>query len=205
MGWYTPSVEWAYNDNARVPPFDIEEARGLLEDAGYGGQRLHLSLLVPDASPIRELGEAVAKQIRRIGPEVTVSAVPVGDFPTRLTSTRDFDIAILTGGQGPDPDALRERFAATGDGDYIGYASTEFRRALDDGARATDLATRARAYFRAQDIMARDVPVIPLTESVRLVVVNRRIHGLPQLEAEGLVTGLDFSLVRMAETVEDTR
>jgi peptide/nickel transport system substrate-binding protein len=201
VGWYTPDVEWAYNENARVPDMDLREAARLLDAAALGtarGERLRTTLVIPNTASMNKIAEVLRKQFARIGITVVVERVPSGEFPTRLMVGRNFDLAILAGAQGPDPDQLRQRFLAdTATGAFIGYSRAEFRDAVERGARATDLVARASAYHRAQEVLAEDVPFIPLVESVKVVVHHRRVSGLPQLEARGLVGGFDFSLVKL--------
>jgi peptide/nickel transport system substrate-binding protein len=201
IGWYTPAIAWAYNAAARVPEYDVAAARRLLDDAGLrrgpDGSRFTLNLVVPEASPALEIGEFVAQAWRRVDVRVNVDIVSIGEFPSRLVVARDYDAALMTGGQGPDPDVLRQRFAQTGDADYIGYESEAFRTALADGAKTTEMGARARAYFRAQEVLARDVPFVPLADTLRVVTSSARVRGLPHLEAQGLVGFYDFSLVRL--------
>ena len=201
IGWYTPDVEWAYNGNARVPEFDVARGGLLMDQAGWpmkGRQRVRLRLTVPNAPPIREIADNLREQLAVLGIAVDIERMPTGDWPRRILIDKDFDLTIVSGNQGPDPDQLRRRFlAGTETGDYIGYDAADFRDAVERGARVMSVADRAAAYHRAQEILARDVPIVPLAEGVRVVIYNRRVTGMPQLEARGLVGAFDFSLVKI--------
>jgi peptide/nickel transport system substrate-binding protein len=202
VGWYTPDVDWAYNPDARVPEYDAAAASRLLDAAdlrrGARGERVRVSMVMPNATVLGELGRVVATQLAGVGIGVDVLALPTSEWAKRVVAEHDFDLAIIGGAQGPDPDALRQRFSSrTATGAYIGYASAEFEDAVERGARTLDLAQRAAAYYEAQEILARDVPVVPLVESVKVIIHNARVSGLPQLEARALVGWFDFSLVRV--------
>jgi peptide/nickel transport system substrate-binding protein len=202
VGWYTPDVEWAYNAAARVPDFDLAAAGRMLDAVGLrqsNGERFRATLLVPNIPPMREIADALQQQLAVLGVRLDVQRVPSFEWTHRVTNTRDFELTLMSGTQGPDPDQLRRRFLASGDasGAYIGYESADFRDAVERGARVVDLSERAVAYRRAQEILARDVPFIPLAETVKVVVYNARVSGLPQLEARGLVGTFDFSLVKL--------
>lgn len=207
IGWYTPDVEWAYNGLARVPEFDVSQARRLLAAAGFArGAGLAATLVVPNSPHMRAIAGVLRSQFARVGITVDVAAVPTSEWVRRTLTEHDFDLAVVAGQQGPDPDQLRRRFlASTETGAYIGYDAAEFREAVDRGARMVSVADRAAAYYRAQEIMARDVPIIPLAESVKVVVHNRRVSGMPQLEARGLVGSFDFSLVKVGTRPAATR
>ena len=79
----------------------------------------------------------------------------------------------------------------------MGYSSADFDAAVAEGARLTALEARAKAYFRAQEILAQDLPLAPLAENVQFIVTREAITGLAQGEARGLVTFQDFSLVKV--------
>jgi ABC-type transport system substrate-binding protein len=209
MGWYTPDVEWAYNPNTRVPEHNERTARQLLDDSGAvvgpTGQRFKLSMVVLDAPPVRDIAVTIQAQLRRLGISVDVERLPTADWPKRVIVAHDFDLTVLSGLQGPDPDTLRRRFASdSATGAYLGYSSESFREAVERGARAIELADRAVAYHRAQEILAQDVPFVPLAEVVKVVVFHERVSGLPQLEARGLVGAFDFSLVRVGVARAET-
>jgi peptide/nickel transport system substrate-binding protein len=209
VGWYTPDVEWAYNAAVRAPDYDLKKAAALLDAAGLrprNGQRFQATLVVPATPSMRNIATVLQAQFAAIGVTMSVERVSPVDWPQRVMKARDFDLTLITGGQGPDPDQLRRRFLADTDtGSYIGYAEQDFRAAVERGARVVDVAQRAAAYYRAQEILARDVPFIPLAEAVKVVVHNRRVSGLPQLEARGLVGAFDFSLVKLRPAGTATR
>jgi len=201
FGFYTPTVAWAYHAAARVPPFDRGRAARLLDEAGLrpgaGGVRLRTRLLAPDYPPFNDLARGFARQLRPLGLAVDVELLPIQTLMDRVTKAHDFDLALLGGNHGPDPDNLQLRFGSAGALQYMGYASPELDDALAAGARAPDLAARAAAYARAQIILARDLPIAPLAEGVRVTVCRRAVTGLAQFEARGLVADNNFSLVRL--------
>lgn len=63
----------------------------------------------------------------------------------------------------------------------MGYASPELDAALAEGARTPDLTRRALAYGRAQEILARDLPIAPLAENVHVTVCRKEVTGLPHV------------------------
>ncbi len=202
VGFYTPAVPWAYNAAARIPDFDPARARALLDEAGLTpdahGIRLHTELVVGDLSPFPEIAHAVAAQLWAVGIEVRVTPMPVAAWLERAMQRHDFDLALIGGRQGPDPENLNVRFGAHGTTQVMGYESPDFDAAVAEGARTTDLDRRARAYFRAQEILARDLPAAPLAEAIHVTITRRGVTGLPWVEGRGLVPDQELSLVRIA-------
>ena len=201
FGFYTPAVTWAYNGEARVPDFDRNRARELLDQAGWrpraDGVRLELDLVTTSVSPYTEIAGILREQLRTVGIEARLVLLPLDQVLERVLTRHDFDLAVIAGNQGPDPENLNVRFGSQGASQFMGYSSPELDAALAEGARTIDLSRRARAYFRAQQILARDLPIAPLAEGVQIVVYRAGVRGLPQVEARGLVPVHDYSLVRV--------
>jgi peptide/nickel transport system substrate-binding protein len=194
FGFYTPSVEWAYNGDAHVPPMDRDRARALL--AGAGARR-ELELVVPALSPLDEMGGLLRDQLAEVGLAVRVTALPFDDWGDRVIRRQDFDLTLMSGVHGPDPENLSFRFGSRTAVPNLGYANLELDAALAAGAATMDLERRARFYRRAQEILARDQPIAPLAEAVTVTVFRRNVRGLPHAEGRGLVSVHDFSLVRV--------
>lgn len=201
FGFYTPAVSWAYNGNAHVPAHDPKRARALLAAAGRSGgagdPALALELLVPPVTPMPEIARVLISQLAAVGISVRPVFLPLGQLMERAAVRHEFDLLLLGGSHGPDPENLNVRFGAHGPLQFMGYSSPELEEALAEGARTVDLAERARAYFRVQEILARDLPIAPLIEGARLTIFRREVHGLPQVEARGLVPADEYSLVRL--------
>lgn len=194
VGFYTPSVVWAYNGHAHVPPMDRQRARALLAEAGAHRK---LDLVVPALSPVDEMSGLLRDQLAEVGLAARVIPLPFNDWLDRVIQRRDFDLTLMSGAFGPDPENLSFRFGSRTARPNLGYASPELDAALAAGAATVDLERRARSYFRAQEILARDLPIAPLAEAVTVTVFSRRVRGLPPAEGRGLVPAHDFSLVRV--------
>ena len=194
FGFYTPSVAWAYNGEAHAPPLDRERARALLAAAGA---RRELDLVVPALAPIDEIGPLLRDQLAEVGLEVRITALPLQAWIDRVIRNRDFDLTLMSGTHGPDPENLSFRFSSRSAKPNLGYANPELDAVLEAGAAAMDLEERARSYRRAQEILARDLPIAPLAEAVTVSVSRRNVRGLPLAEGRGLVAHQDFSLVRV--------
>jgi peptide/nickel transport system substrate-binding protein len=200
-GFYTPIVSWAYDGGARVPAFDRGAAARLLDAAGLAadrrGVRWTAELVGPEFSPFTELAGEVAAQLKEVGIAVRPALLPPRDWIARIFERHDFDLALMGGSEGPDPENLASRFGMRGSLQFMGYASRELDATVAAGARRRTPAERAADYFRAQEVLARDLPIVPLAEGVHVWVHRRQVTGLPQNEARGLVASGEFSLVRV--------
>jgi peptide/nickel transport system substrate-binding protein len=197
QGFYTPSVRWAYNELARAPDYDPVAARrelAALVPPGYSA--VLVSTRIGTAEP---LAVELARQLERVGLKVRVEHERLDGYFQRVLGKRDFDLALLSGSQGPDPDNLAPRFGSNGIYQVMGYSNPAVDEALARGARSSDVTARAAAYRRVQEILAADLPVVPLVESVRVKVYRKGLRGLPEEDARGLVPEFTYNLIRMPQ------
>jgi peptide/nickel transport system substrate-binding protein len=200
VGFYTPAVAWAYNPKARAPEPDAAKAKELWAEVTRLLPSPPAVTLAfpgpPDGSP-SALGAEVVQQLGAIGVQVRPRPIAAYEYVERLQKDRDFDIVILGGNHGPDPDSLVARFGSAGSMQIMGYSNADLDALLASGGQQLEPTARASVYFRAQEILAGDLPIAPLYETVRVSVFRDGIRGLPHEDAEGLVPDDAFNLVRL--------
>ena len=194
VGFYTPTVAWAYNGDAHVPPMDRQRARELLAAAGVNRE---LQMVIPDMAPVDQAGKLLQEQLSEVGLKVRLTPLAFQAWIDRVVKNGDFDLTLMSGSHGPDPENLSFRFGSRTAYPNLGYANPELDAALAAGAASMDLQKRARYYHRAQEILAHDLPIAPLAEAVTASVFRRNVRGLALAEGRGLVPQNDFSLVRV--------
>ena len=116
-----------------------------------------------------EAARRVAKALRGVGGQVRVEALPARQFERRLgrgASAADFDAAVvgIPALASYDPAFLRNvfgdpRVATLNDG---GYRSARFEQLADRVASATTRASRRAAVAAELELVAQDVPAVPL-------------------------------------------
>ncbi len=162
---------WIWSDSIRTLPYDTVAARTTLEAAGWrlgggetirrrGSQRLAFDILVPSTSGSRrQLAVQLQEAWRRLGAEVTVTAVDFAVFQERLGKGQ-FDSYIGAWLDEPTPRGLADQWsragwAAINHGRYdspsfdslarpggAGAAGTGGRRALPAGDGVCSMPTR---------------------------------------------------------------
>jgi peptide/nickel transport system substrate-binding protein len=196
VGFYTPAVAWAYNGSARVPTYDPAAARRLIADAGVVKPILFPFPAPPGSEPSPLMTEII-RQLAEVGLRVNSTAIAPAEFLSRLFGGLDFDIVMLAGDQGPDPDTMSARYGSAGSMQVMGYANRDLDTVLARGGALGDPLSRAAAYYRAQEILAADLPIAPLYETMRIAVFRDGIRGLPHEDASGLIGDYAFNLVRL--------
>lgn len=181
-----PPMSWAYNYNSQALDFDPEEAIRLLKEAGYDNE-LTLSMWVPteprpyNPSP-RKTAELIQANLKTIGIKVTMSHQDKLDRISMGEST-SFDL-ILSGwiADNGDPDNfLRPLFSC--DAKQAGlnianWCNLDFDNLLELALRTGKLEQRLNYYHLAQNILDKQVPLIPLAHGVHFQVHHKSLGGL---------------------------
>jgi len=196
FGFYTPGVAWAYNGQARAPALDVAEAKRLVAEV-----RPLRPLIFPfskaSGAPPSPVVTEIVRQLEAVGLRIELVPIEPTELLSRLLDGMDFDLVIIAGDQGPDPDSMVTRFGSHRLIQGTGYSNPELDAVLARGGASTDPAVRTEAYFHAQEILAADLPIAPLYEALRVTVYRDGVRGLPSEDANGLVGDYAYNLVRL--------
>jgi peptide/nickel transport system substrate-binding protein len=165
-----------YYKKLNLPTYDVQKAKDEIAASGLSGDDLNVTFYYPSdvARPYmpdpKGLAEAIANDLEAVGFKVTfktegwrtgyLADEAVGKFPMWLLGWTcdwpgpdNFLVAAFFHFQGNDPNP---EFA---------YGPPELKKAFDDGLSAPDDAAAAAAWGQAQDILAKDLPFVPLVHS----------------------------------------
>ncbi|EAX47997.1 extracellular solute-binding protein, family 5 [Thermosinus carboxydivorans Nor1] len=194
---------WAYNPALKPPARDVNRARELLVQAGWkqgpdgvfakDGQRLAFSIVTTGDNKIREtVGQAIIQQLKEVGIQGELRLVDVPLFFGDVLKNRRFETAMYAWVAGLDPDNQSlwhsKKIPSRANGyegqNYPGWRNPEVDALTEQGARTLDLGSRKQIYFRLQDLIVQEVPVIPLyfranIDAVKTRVVNYRPNPTP--------------------------
>ena len=188
-----PPSDWAYSAaDAEAYGFDPVAAAKALDDAGWtlpaqglyrtrAGNDFKVGLVVADAFPYRQVAASLRTQLLAVGVGVKVSLVPVAQLVSRYLVGHNYDMALASYDNGPDPD----QFALwhSSQRSYALNFSNLPRQAfidkdLEDGRAGADAGQRKPAYADFQKLMADAVPALFLYEPHYLYAVSKRVKGV---------------------------
>lgn len=180
-----PRASWAYDNEAKITPWDPPRSRAEL--AALGIKNLHLRLAVPvtsqawNPSPLK-MAELLQADLAQVG--VTVTIVPVeGRFQEARLMAMSHDLT-LTGWStdSNDPDSffrpLLSCAAIASQTNYAHWCNADFDALLQQALLSQQLSSRIDDYDRAQQMLAQELPILPLASSLRLQAYRHDIHGL---------------------------
>jgi peptide/nickel transport system substrate-binding protein len=166
--YYNPEVEGLY-------PYDPDQARALLEEAGWDFDR-EVVLLVPLGNIVRELSaDIIQSNLQDIGLNVSIEKM---DFPTLMArfGDADFDIGLVGWSDVLDPD-VRSQYHSDGQYNFGAINSPVLDDLLDRGANTAEPEARKEIYDEFQMQFMEEMPVVTLYWPLRLAAVNNRVQN----------------------------
>jgi peptide/nickel transport system substrate-binding protein len=155
-GVIPPETPW-FNPRVRTYEVDRDRARALLD-----GRPLTVELL---ADPTAREPELLQPMLEAVGIRLDVRRADV-KTRTQLLRDRSFQLALLTHiGVGGDPDFLRRWYAGEETNDFAQgsvFFNAEFDALAGEAASTIDPAARRARVDRLQEILADQLPTIPL-------------------------------------------
>jgi peptide/nickel transport system substrate-binding protein len=176
-----PPDHWAYHRPAALPSFDPGRARRMLvETRGAEAPPLRLEYKTSTDETARLVAQVIAEQLSQVGIDVSLRSYEWGTFYGDIKAGR-FQLYCLTWTGVVEPDLYHYIFHSHSippeGANRNHYADPAMDAALE-AARMTDDPEQRRAYYATvQDLVARDLPYIPLWHPSHYAVVNRRIEG----------------------------
>ncbi|CAO5184269.1 peptide/nickel transport system substrate-binding protein [Frankia sp. AiPs1] len=163
--------------------FDRAGSEKLLTEAGWApgkdgirvkdGKSLALTWLIP--APMPPADEAVQQQLRTIGVDVRLQAVPPAQYVSKQNAG-EFDITAV-GVTRADPDVLRNIFSTKGSNLWH-LTPSVLDTYLEQEVTATNQADRQHAVTAAVTWILDHADTVPLYENAVVHGVSTKVHGL---------------------------
>jgi peptide/nickel transport system substrate-binding protein len=180
--------------DALAPKYDMEAAKKTLEDAGWtagsdgirtkGGKKLQLQAIGFATNP--PVLEFVQSELKKVGMDVSVEKLSAAAVTARAeTAEGTFNLLYRTfvGFTNEDPHVLFTDYNSanipprqTNNRDR--FNNPDVDKLTIAGYQEPDPEKRKQIYFQVQDIVAKQVPNIPLFEVYQTVGVKKGVHGI---------------------------
>jgi peptide/nickel transport system substrate-binding protein len=196
---------WAYAGDVERWDHDADRARRLLDEAGLTdpdgpGPRPRLRLTYKTSSDQFRVAIArvLAAQLGEVGIEVDVRAFEFATFFADVKKGQ-YQLASMQTTDIGEPDFYltyfhSDRIPSKADpdaGNRWRYRNARVDELVVQGRTELDRARRLAMYAEVQQIVAREVPIVPLWHEDNVVVANRDVTGYtitPNARLSGLVT-----------------
>ena len=188
-----PPTSWAYEPQIKAYPYDPEQAKNLLDEAGWSdtdgdgirdkdGRMLKFALLGSDDPQRIRMLEEISRQWAAVGVDATPQAAGVSGLVRDFLRPRHFEALLsewIEMTPDPDPYPMWHSTQASGEGqNYTGFANPEADSAMEEARHITDRTRRTELYAKFQEAFAEEVPALLLNYPVYNYAVDRLIHGV---------------------------
>lgn len=165
---------------AELYAVDVEGAKALMEEAGYG-DGFEVTLQTIAGSAHVRVSEIVQQALDQIGIKVSVEPIEIGTFAENV-GKGEFEWAQTARGMRGDPSAHVVDFR-TGTSNNVnwfgdGWASEELNALFDEGLATLDEDRRVEIYLEIQRIIAEEVPNLYTVQPEKFQAVNNRLQGM---------------------------
>jgi len=195
-----PAELWAYSANTKYN-HDIAKAKQLLDEAGFtdpdgdGPQmrfQTEISLMISSGNIVTsQFSQVIQQNLNDVGFPIKIESLENNIVLTQF-SRGQFQMVISSWiGGNQDPIFLKDLFASSeipetkeGGRNRHRYSNPEFDTLIN---QAIDIAEHEKSlplYVKAQDILARDLPLLPLWYPANMVAVQKNVGNI-KVEGSG--------------------
>ncbi|HVZ65730.1 MAG TPA: peptide ABC transporter substrate-binding protein [Lacunisphaera sp.] len=159
---------------------DLDEARRLLAEAGYpGGKGLPtLEIMINSSGNHRAIAEAIQEMWRReLGVDVRIDNM---EQATLFANRRTLNYSIMRADWAADyadPKTFLGLFRSDSTDNHTGWKNADYDALLAKSDQATEPATRFYLMHRAEEILLRELPIIPIYHYTSVRLVSPVVHG----------------------------
>ena len=181
-----PNISWASSVNTPDFAYDFNpsEAKKVLQD-----KQLHLNMWVLNEEQVYnpaplKTAELIKEDLNNIGVNVTIRSVTRTFLIDQLNKKSENYDMILTGwlAGNLDPDSFMRPIlscnAASEMTNLSNWCDEDFDQLMDKALDSPNLWERAHVYNQAQELILSKLPIVPLANMKRVLVVNSRVRHI---------------------------
>ena len=189
IGTFASPIE-PYFVDVNPYPYNPEEARRLLEEAGYA-DGLEVRFELPEPYNIeRRAGEVIAQQLSEVGVTVNLSVVEWTTWLERIYTNHDYDMTIIGHSEPRDIGVYADPTY------YFGYDNPEVQTLVTQAERATSEDERNALYQEVARIIADDAASVWIFNPDSLIATRQNLYGF---WTDQPIVAIDMTQVYKAE------
>jgi peptide/nickel transport system substrate-binding protein len=202
-----PVGHWAATTDAELAkyPHDAARAQRLLEEAGFpagkDGVRVRLTMKTSTDETTRLMAAVLQQQLRAAGIALEIRSAEFGTFYADVTKGAFQIYALRWIGSNEDPDIFRYAYGSGSfppkGGNRGHYSNARLDALLAEASASSDRSVRKNDYVGVQQILAEELPSVPMWYPNNEVIHTRRIVNV-RPRASG-----NFDFLREAEVTGD--
>lgn len=195
---------WAYNKDIKAAPYNPEEAKRLLGEAGWSdknadgyiekdGKKFEFTVIVNQGNAERiRCAELMQKHLKDVGITMKIRVIEWSSMINEFINKRRFEAVLMGWFLSRDPDCYdiwHSSKTREGEFNFIGYSNNRIDQLLAEGRRTFDKAKRAEIYHEIHKLIYADQPYLFLYSDDILPIVNKRFKNV---ESSPIGIGYNF-------------
>lgn len=203
-GPYKPGT-WQYNPNVKRCPYNPENAKKLLAEAGWKDTDndgildkewapFEFTIITNQGNAQRaQCAEIIQRRLNAVGIKVKIRTIEWAAFINDFIDKRNFEAVILGWSTGPEPD-IYDIWHSSKTGpkelNFISYKNKRVDELLLKGRHTFNQEERKKYYFEIQEILAEDQPCTFLYVPYALPIIHERFKGIKPAPI-----GIDYNFI----------
>ncbi len=181
-----PLEKEAFGKNPKLPeyyPYDPEKAKKLLAEAGYP-KGFEMTIHCPNRRYLNdiEIAQAMAAQLEKVGIIASVQVWEQSVYATKWRLKQLLPAYIVAwGGAGLFDGDIMTYWAHTGSALSI-YSNKEVDKLLDEARATMDPEKRKELYWKLQELLYEEAPVIKAWQQSHIFGVSNRLDWEPWID-----------------------
>lgn len=179
-----PSTIWSYNDSIQDYPFDLEQAKALLKEAGLENGFETNIWAMPVQRPYnpnaRRMAEVIQADWAKIGVKAEIVTYEWGEYLKRSKEGEHDTLLLGWTGDNGDPDNFLAALlgcASVGGSNRARWCYEPFEELIQKAKRTSDVKERTKLYEEAQVIFKEQAPWATIAHSVVFEPVRKEVTG----------------------------
>lgn len=189
---------WAYNSEAKLWPFNLQNSREKLLQSGYKfigrawkstpDDRL-LAFRILTIRDYQDVAQVISDDLKSLDVPSEVQIVEYATLRQRYLQKGDFEAILWSRSSGPDPECSLV-WSKDGAMNYSKFSNDKIESLLAEGRLVTDKNSRANVYKEIQGILASELPWVFLIQPDLLVAHSVNVENIKQAGQD--MTGLPW-------------
>ncbi|HEY0523382.1 MAG TPA: ABC transporter substrate-binding protein [Stellaceae bacterium] len=180
-----PPTIWSYNDQIKDYPYDPEQAKKVLAEAGYPNGFETDLWAMPVQRPYnpnaRRIAELMQADLAKVGVKAEIKSFEWGEYRKRAQDGEHQMVQLGWTGDNGDPDnflsVLLGCEAVKGGNNVAKWCFKPFDELVVKAKEISDQAQRTELYKQAQVIFHEEMPWYPIAHSIQSVPVRKEVVG----------------------------
>jgi peptide/nickel transport system substrate-binding protein len=197
-----PQESWAYSTTQKTYNYDPAQAKKLLDEAGFTdpdgdgpkmrfAEPLNFKISASNAV-VRQFSGVIQNSLREVGIPVNIETL---EDNTLREAQRNGQYQLTAGrwvGGNQDPIFLRDLFTYLTGGNFNRgrYRNPELDKILGEAVTTADRTKAKALYAEAQDVISREVPMLPLWYTNNIVIARKHVGNIK------VASAADWTFVR---------